>query len=345
MTYTTYLTVIVPALITILVTYISIQFVSSYMLESGVTFTELNKKAKILPSSGGVAVAFGFAIGILSYVFGGSFVYLPRASLESLFAVVISVTLIAFVGFLDDINVRTKFTKGTGMKDVRKGLKQWQKPLLTFVGAIPLVAINAGHSTVALPFIGLVNFGILYPIVIIPLAVVFVANAVNLLGGFDGMITGTTLIASLGFLVYSIFFGTYTGAIISGVLAASVFVMFMFHRYPLKILPGDSFTYGVGAALAAAAIIGNMEAFGLVIMTPFIIEFLLHLRGRFKTSDLGIPQKDGTLKSRYGGKIYSWTHVIMNLKPMKEWEVAQYMWVIEFLFVVLAFGLKFAGAL
>jgi len=332
-------------LITILATYVSILFLSSYMLESGVTFTELNKKARILPSSGGVAVAFGFAIGILSYVFGGSFVYVPKASLESLFAVVISVTLIAFVGFLDDINVRTKFTKGTGMKDVRKGLKQWQKPLLTFVGAIPLVAINAGQSTAVLPFIGMVNLGIIYPIVIVPLAVVFVANAVNLLGGFDGMITGTTLIASLGLLVYSVFFGTYTGAIISGVLAASIFVLFLYHKYPVKILPGDSFTYGVGAAIAAAIIIGNMEAFGLIVILPFVIEFLFHLRGKFKTSDLGIPQKDGTMKPRYGGKIYSWTHIIMNLRPLREWEVAQYMWVVELLFVVLAFGLKIAGAL
>ncbi len=347
--YSTYLTLIVPALIAFLGALGAIFFIQSYMVEAGIVFINLNPDARrrvMLPTAGGIAVAFGFAIGTLAYVFGNSFgLYTAVASISLLFAAVLSVMLITFVGFLDELNIKAKMVHTTGMKDIRKGLKQWQKPIFTVIGAIPLVAVNAGVSMVMLPFFGAVNFGIIYPLVLLPLAIIFVANAFNLLGGFDGMITGTGLIAALGLLIYSLAFGTYSGALISAILVAAVLPLFWYHKYPVKVLPGDSFTYGYGAAFLAAAVIGSMEAFAMIVFLPWIIEFFLHLRGKFKTTDLGKPQKDGTLAPPYGKKIYSWTHIIMNIKPMREWEVSAYMWVIETIFVVLAFGLKVAGLL
>ena len=61
----------------------------------------------------------------------------------------------------------------------------------------------------------------------------------------------------------------------------------------------------------------------------------------FDTTDVGIRQKDGTFKAPYGKKIYSLTHFVMNLKPMREYEVSAYLVLIEVIFVFLAFGLKF----
>jgi UDP-N-acetylglucosamine--dolichyl-phosphate N-acetylglucosaminephosphotransferase len=317
------------------------------MLESGITVTDHNKRiGRVLPSSGGVAVAFGFAVGMLVYIFGSSFsLYTPVASLSYLFATILAVVLIAFGGFLDDINVKNKATRTTDMIDTHKGLKQWQKPLLSLIGAIPLIAVNAGISVVRIPFLGAVNFGILYPLVIIPLAVIFVANAFNLLGGFDGMLAGTAVVASFGMLVYSIVFGTYIGALISAVTFAVLLAFMFFNAYPAKVISGDSFSYGVGAMLVSAMIIGNMESFGLVVFLPFIIEFILHARRRFNVTDLGKRRSDGTFEPPYGKKIYSWTHVLMNIKRSKEWEISLYMWFIEAGFVVLALAMKLLSLL
>ncbi len=338
----TYLTLIIPAISTFLITVIAVLFIKSYMLESGVTIIDHNKSKKIiLPSGGGVAVAFGFTAGMLVYIFGSSFsFYTPVASLEYLFAAVLSVLLIAFGGFLDDINVKKEMTRTTDLIDTHKGLHQWQKPLLSLIGAIPLIAINAGVSTIRIPFLGAFNFGILYPLVIIPLAVIFSANAFNLLGGFDGILSGCGLIMSLSMLVYSLVFGTYTGTLVSGVLFAAILAFMLFNVYPAKVIGGDSFSYCMGGALVAAMIIGNMESFGVVISLPFIIEFLLHLRKKFNVTDLGKRRNDGTFEAPYGKKIYSWTHLIMNLKRQKEWEVSLYMWIIELGFVALAFAMK-----
>jgi UDP-N-acetylglucosamine--dolichyl-phosphate N-acetylglucosaminephosphotransferase len=342
MAYHTYLTILVPCIAGFVFSIIALMFLKSYMFESGITSPDHNKKSKpTIPSSGGLAVVFGFTIGVLTYIFGSSFhIYTSFVSLEYLFATLLSVLLVAFVGFLDDVNVKKSMVKTTDMMDTRKGLKQWQKPLLTLVGAVPLMAINAGVKVVAIPFVGAVNFGIFYPLIIIPLAVVFASNAFNLLGGFDGIAGGTGLIASLGMLLYSIIYGSYVGALITSILAAAIMAFLVFNLYPSKITPGDSFSYGVGTGLVVAMIVGSMESFGLIVFMPWIIEFILHARRRFKVTDLGKLRSDGTFEPPYGKKIYSWTHIIMNLKRCTEWEVSLYMWIVELLFVALAFALK-----
>jgi UDP-N-acetylglucosamine--dolichyl-phosphate N-acetylglucosaminephosphotransferase len=334
------MTLLLPAVFSFIATFVLVLFVKSYMLESGVVAIDHNKKGKpILPSGCGIAASMGFTIGILVYAFGSSFnVYTPVADLVTLFALSLSVVLVSLVGLIDDINVKGSLVKTTDMSDTRKGMKQWQKPVMTLLGAIPLIAINAGHSTVMLPFVGVINLGIVYPLIVIPLAVIFTSNSFNLLGGFDGLATGTGLIAAIALLLYSVFLGTYTGALISGVLVSTLLVFVIFNIYPSKLIPGDSFTYFVGTALVADMIIGNMEAFGLIVFAPWIIEFILHAMRKFKVTDLGKPRADMTMEPPYGKKVYSWTHLIMNLKRCKEWEVSLYMWFVEIVFVVLAFA-------
>lgn len=346
--YTTHLTLIIPAVVALVATFVSALFLKDYMYESGVISPDHNKKGKpILPTSGGLAMVFGFTVGMLTYVFGASFrLYYAAASLDLLFAAVLSVLLIAMVGFLDDVNVSKKMVKSTDMMDLRRGFRhQWIKPLLTFIGAVPLMAINAGVSTIALPFLGTVNLGILFPLIVLPLAIVFVANAFNLMGGFDGINTGGATIATLALFLYSITWGTYNGAVLSAILLTSVVALLWFNKFPASLLPGDSFTFAFGGAYVATVVIGNMEAFGAIVFLPWIIEFVLHARKKFKVSDLGVLQKDGTFKSKYGGKIYGWTHIFMNMKRSTEWEVSLYFWIVCAAFALLAFGMKMYGFL
>ncbi|MEM3839348.1 MAG: hypothetical protein QXF01_02085 [Candidatus Micrarchaeaceae archaeon] len=344
--YSSFLTIIVPSFLAFLVTILGTRFLISYLYGAGVVGEDHNKKRPLLlASSGGLAVAFGIIVGVLAYTFGATFVFVPvTRALSTLLAVALSVTLIAFVGFLDDINVKRQRVESTARKDIRKGLKQWQKPLLTFLGALPLMAINAGVSSMDVPFIGIVHLGLLYPLIVIPLAVIFVSNAFNLLGGFDGLQPMTSLIASGGLFLYCLFYGSYIGTLVSALLFASILAFLPFNLRS-KILPGDSFTYAVGAGLVAAMVTGQAEAFGLIIFMPWIIEFVLHLRRKFSVNDLGIRQADGTFKPPYGRKIYSLTHAVMNMKKATELEVTFYISAFELLFVVLAFALKLSGLL
>jgi hypothetical protein len=72
-------------------------------------------------------------------------------------------------------------------------------------------------------------------------------------------------------------------------------------------------------------------------MLPFIIEFFLKLRVKFKATCLGKLREDGKLDPPYGRKIYSWTHFIMNLRPMAEKQVTVTLILIQLGFTALIF--------
>jgi UDP-N-acetylglucosamine--dolichyl-phosphate N-acetylglucosaminephosphotransferase len=348
MVFTTYLTIIIPAVITFIITLAGVLFLKAYLYGAGVVGEDHNKaKPVLLPGSGGLAVAFGIVSGILIYTFGGSIPFFtPVASISILLAVSLSIVLIATVGFLDDINVKGRRVMSTDLMDRKKGLAQWQKPLLTFVGAIPLMAVDITVKSITLPFIGTIALGILYPLIIVPLAVIFVSNAFNLLGGFDGLQPGMAIIAGIGLVIYSFITQSYLGILLSVLFVSALVAFLPFNLYKASMLPGDSFTYAVGATLVAIMATSKAEVFGVIIFIPWIVEFFLHLRRKFKVSDLGIRQKDGSFKAPYGNKIYSLTHLVMNLKNKPtEQDVTNYLCAVEALFVVLALGLKFAGVL
>ena len=346
MAYHSFLTVILPAAFALIATVLALKFIMPYFYGAGIVAEDRNKeRVRRLPGSGGMAVAFGITVGILAYTFGASFIFAPVISIEDILAAAISIVLIAAVGFMDDLNVKAKRVQVTGMKGINAGLKQWQKPLLTIIGALPLMAVNAGVSSVALPFIGQVNLGIIYPIIVIPLVVIFVSNAYNLLGGFNGLEGSMGLVASIGFIIYFYAFGNPVGLFLSSVLAGSLVAFLLFNWYPAKVLPGDSFTYCVGGALIAIMVMGQAEAFGVILFIPWIVEFMLHARKKFKVTDLGIRQGDGTLKAPYGKSIYSLTHVMMNLRRCREKDVTIMLAGVEVAFVLLAILLKMHGLL
>jgi UDP-N-acetylglucosamine--dolichyl-phosphate N-acetylglucosaminephosphotransferase len=340
---------LIPSLVTLFITIIGIRFIMPYFSGAGIIAEDRNKAKPVkLPSSGGLAVAFGMIVGILTYTFGGSFgIFAPLASISRLLAIALSIILIAMVGFLDDINVVKNRVTTTDMKDIRKGLAQGQKPLRTFLGALPLMAVDAGVRYLNIPFVGAVQFGIVYPLIMIPLAVIFVSNSFNLLGGFDGLQPGMGAMASLGLVIYSLFFGNYVGLLLSSLLFIAIIAFLPFNLYKARIIPGDSFTYAVGGALVAIMVMGNALAFGVIIFIPWIIEFFLHLKRGFKVTDLGIRQRDGTFKSPYGKRIYSLTHWVMNSAKGKATEVyvSGYLTLLEGGFVVLALLLKLLGFL
>jgi UDP-N-acetylglucosamine--dolichyl-phosphate N-acetylglucosaminephosphotransferase len=80
-----------------------------------------------------------------------------------------------------------------------------------------------------------------------------------------------------------------------------------------------------------------MERAGLIIMIPFFIEFLLKLKSRFKASCLGKLRNDGRLDPPYGKKIYSWTHIIMNLGKLTEKQVTLVLILIQLIFGLMLF--------
>ncbi len=333
--------------VSILVSFITTFLVTPYFIRflymAGIVGLDLQKRNRPkLATSGGICVAFGILAGLLSYIGLHTFVSGSDIEVIPLLAVISSILIVMFVGLLDDLNVKSRAVKTKEGYDIRVGFSQWIKPLLTLPAAIPLMVISAGETTMTIPLIGKVHFGIFYPLLLIPIGMVGASNAVNLLAGFNGLEAGMGIVYFLGLGIFGLLHKSAGSDILNGsVIFLTAFAalagFIRYNWYPAKILPGDSLTYLLGSMVAAGVIVGNMERSGILVMLPFIIEFFLKLRVRFKATSLGKLREDGKLNPPYGRKVCSWTHFMMNLKPMTEKQVTITLIVIQFCFTLVIF--------
>jgi len=328
-------------LFAIMISFFTVLFLApamkKFLERAGVVGVDQQKKERPkLATSAGVLVITGVLLGGFFSI--GIYTFLTHTTLNMAYvlAAYCSILIVTFIGFLDDLNVSKNPKKIKGITDIRIGLRQWQKPLLTLPAAIPLMAIMAGTKTMDLPFLGAVDFGIMYPLVLIPFAVVTVSNAANMLAGTNGLETGLGIVSMLSLGIYTLMLGRTEASLIAFVVCFSLLAFLKWNWFPAKFLPGDSLTYLIGASFASIVIIGNIEKFGIVVFAPWIIEAFLKLRSKFRARSLGNLQKDGTLAAPYD-KIYSLTHLVMKIKPMKEWEVTTILICLEAVICVLAF--------
>ena len=296
--------------------------------KAGLAGRDINKHEKPLTAeSGGINVVAGFLISILFYIGIKTFYFRTSQNLIEIFALLSTVLIITIIGWTDDI---------LGWKI---GIKQWQKPLLCMLAAIPLMVINIGNTTMTLPLIGHVDFGLLYPLLLIPIAISGASNGFNMIAGYNGLETGMGIIilGTLGAIVYST--GQTWLALVAFCMVASLFAFLIFNKYPAKVFPGNIMTYSVGALIAGIAIIGNVEKFAVILFIPYFIELFLKARGVFQKESFAKPNKDNSLEPLYT-KNYGLEHVMLRLiKKIKgkvyEKDIVRSLWLIEFIIALL----------
>jgi len=326
--------IIIIILISFLVTYLITPILIKYLKRIDITVKDQNKEGKpLIPISGGLAVLAGTFAGLLIFIFFRTFIYpissgliLNDTNLKFLFAGMISLLIITLVGFLDDIIIRKD-------KESSTGLRQWQKPLFTLIAAIPLMVVSAGTNHMTFPLLGRIEFGILYPLLLVPLGVVGAANMVNMLGGYNGMETGIGII-SIGMLgLYAYINNSLMAGLIALTVFSSLIAFYIYNKYPAKILPGDSLTYLLGATMAVIAILGNIEKAALILSIPFFIEFILKSRSKFQAQSYGYF-KYGKVKIDTK-KIYSLPHILAKTGKYTEKEITHSLILLEIIFGIL----------
>lgn len=280
-----------------------------------------------IPYLAGLIVVFGAVLGILSFVFAQTFVYPGKEGITVLLAAVATILIALIIGIIDDL---------LGEKI---GLRQYQKPILTLVAALPIIVVNAGQNIMSFPFIGQVMLGNLYAFVVVPIGIVGATNGFNMIAGVNGLEAGMGIIilSTLGYLAWT--FEGFSAAVIAACMVAALLSFLWYNRFPARILPGNGFTYAVGAAIAVVAIVGNLERAALLLFIPYFIEFFLKLRGLFQKESLARPLSDGSLVNNYK-HWYSLNHVVISLlrklkRKAREWEVTLVLLGFE---VLIAFG-------
>jgi UDP-N-acetylglucosamine--dolichyl-phosphate N-acetylglucosaminephosphotransferase len=287
------------------------------------------KHPKNVASSGGVVVVLSFTLGVLIYI---AFRTIFRQEIIinlQVFALLSSILILSFLGFVDDM-----------IGWYNKGLSKRFRILIFIFASIPLIVINVGDKIMHIPFFGAVNFGLFFPLFIIPLAVAGCASIYNFLAGFNGLEAGQGILI-LGFFSFvSYYTGNLWLSFIGMIMVATLIGFYLFNKFPAKVFPGDSLTYSVGGLIAIMAILGNFERIALFVFIPYFIEMVLKIKGKLQKHSFGIPEKDNSLKLPYN-RIYGLTHLsILILSRIKskvyEKDVTYLIFAIQIIFIILS---------
>lgn len=307
--------------IALVATLIAVPFVIRNSARSGHVGKDQNKAGRpSIPELGGIAIVFGLSLGLLVAIALGF--NNPALDKYLLLGALSTILFMGLLGIIDDLYVLTKRLKAP----------------MPFLSAVPLSAVRAGTRIIDLPFIGTVNFGSWYPLAVVPIGVGGASNAFNMLAGLNGLEAGMGLVMSFALAVASYLTGATEAFILSASIFGALLAFYYYNRFPARIFPGDVGTYSVGAALAGAAILGNLELFGVVLFVPYFVEFLLKARTRFKLQSFGVPDAKGHLRPP-GERNGSLTHMVMRWRPLKEAQVVNVLLLMELAVAVIAVAL------
>ncbi len=239
-----------------------------------------------VPEMGGLVIVAGFGAGIFTVIAVKTFFNIfPSVDLISILVALSTILIVVLIGIFDDL----------------VSMPQQIKAFMPLFAALPLIVIKEGSTFMRIPFWGNVNFGLLYTLVIIPLEVTIAANAVNMLAGFNGLEVGMGIIAVGSLAIIAYLLGKITVLVILLATFGALLATLYYNWYPAKILVGDVGTLSIGAIIAAAVIMGNFEVAGVILLIPYIIDFLIKAKNHFPYS-FG-EYKDGKLYCPESGPV------------------------------------------
>lgn len=161
-----------------------------------------------------------------------------------------------------------------GLLDDWIDVKWRHKAFLPLIAAIPLVVFASRlvlRTSITLPLIGIVDFGLWYYFLIIPLLVTVATNTVNQLGGLNGLETIPPAIALTGLMLIS---GQYAVLLYAPLI---VWLLLSAFNFLGKIFIGNTGSFSIGITLAAFAIITDLKSNLVISILPYILNSSLIL--------------------------------------------------------------------
>jgi UDP-N-acetylglucosamine--dolichyl-phosphate N-acetylglucosaminephosphotransferase len=280
------------------------------MKEGNMVGFDVNKPDKRrVAELGGIAAVFAFSIS-LSLMVGA--IKLLDDLYEPPFLAAISVFFIAsMIGLIDDVS----------------RISQRTKAITLVFASLPLMLVHFGSEHVVFPFDIVIDVNYwLYWLILVPIGITGGGNAVNMSAGYNGLESGQIVVIS-AFLLLIVGLKdpqSYGLPIFASLLGCSL-ALYYFNRYPARVFVGDIGTLGMGAALAAGVIIGDLEFYGAVCLLPAFYEVAATVfylvtgnRNRREACQNPVIDSQGRLSPPKGSERYTLAYLLLSIRPMTE---------------------------
>jgi UDP-N-acetylglucosamine--dolichyl-phosphate N-acetylglucosaminephosphotransferase len=168
-----------------------------------------------------------------------------------------------------------------GLLDDWMDLKWRYKAFMPLIAALPLMyyaIVNSQtvRTSISLPIIGMVDFGSYYYFLIIPLIVMIVTNAINMLGGLNGLETVCPAIVLTGLIAVS------PGPV--QILMAGPLIFWLVlacFNVRGKLFVGNTGSFAIGLTVASLAVVTDLKSSLLISIIPYIFNSVFILLSVF----------------------------------------------------------------
>jgi UDP-N-acetylglucosamine--dolichyl-phosphate N-acetylglucosaminephosphotransferase len=265
--------------LSIVVSYAIIAFLIPRLVSAGISGKDVNKPDyPVVAEMGGLGAGLGMLFSVMLFaILGISFSTLSVDS-TLFFAIILSAALLLLIGAIDDL----------------VSIPQLPKAFIPMLASLPIIAAMLNTSTsIFIPILGLVGFGILY-YAIIALAITVSANLTNMLAGFNGMEYGMAMPMYLGLLIIAALAGNETIALVAAAALGAFIAGFALGFPKARAFPGDTATLLIGGLLAVLMIAGRMEMYAVVFI-PYLVDFAIKAKNGFPSTGWWGEFKQGKL--------------------------------------------------
>jgi UDP-N-acetylglucosamine--dolichyl-phosphate N-acetylglucosaminephosphotransferase len=155
-----------------------------------------------------------------------------------------------------------------GMLDDWIDLKWRYKAFMPLIAALPLMYLaktDLLRTAITIPLLGTFQFGEWYYFLIIPLIIMVVTNAINMLGGLNGLETVCPAIILVGLMVLS---SNNFQILMAGPLF--IWLILSVLNVQGKIFVGNTGSFAIGLTVASFAVITDLKSSLLISILPYV---------------------------------------------------------------------------
>lgn len=300
------LSVIIPALVGFIVAERSTPLLGRFMRKRGQVGVDVHKPNRpLIPETVGIGIVIAITVSAL-----------VASAIQPLF-------LGKFLGLILVVIV-------AGVVGAVDAVRPWggkQKVVATALTAVPILVVGAYSPFPEVPFVGSLRMTILYPVFFIPVFMVLLSNATNMIDILNGAMPTAIMIPSAFLLAASVMLGRLDAIIMLSILISVLYGYYRHNRYPATVFGGDVGSLGIGAAVAGIGIMGGLETITLIAFLPLMINGSLNLSsiGRlFERREVKRPtylSGDLLAASRDEDAPITMTRFLLARQPMTERQV------------------------
>jgi UDP-N-acetylglucosamine--dolichyl-phosphate N-acetylglucosaminephosphotransferase len=231
------------------------------MKSRGIVGVDVHKLDKPeIPEMVGISILIGLSTSLAFLSMA-----IPESS-NTYLAVLLSIVVAAFVGFLDDL----------------KDLSPISKMLLALLSGFPMIILKTYNPRPIIPFIGRVRLTIVYPLAI-PIALSVTTNTMNMSDPVNGVMSGSASIILMVLTVAYLLTGNYIASLTGLALIGATLAFYLYNRFPAKVFSGNVGSFAVGAAIGSLVVTGGLEIVAVIAMLPQILNsYMILSTGGFK---------------------------------------------------------------